>query len=168
MPATLRRRQPARKWWPNLRHGKLRASLNLAEQLLRKGQDTLEFKCECRNGTTPDMSQYEQSVPGQMCRFWFDQCINATNQNLEFQVSCQNERNAKCGNLTVEDGTSSSSAASAGPTASGTRGTGGGASATAAAPSSASSGAATAIAMAREYGTPVLAGGMLAIFGLAL
>lgn len=114
------------------------------------------------------MADYEQSVPGQMCRFWFDSCINATNENLEQQNFCRNERDAKCGNLTTKPlETSASASGSASAT-----GTGGGdeATSTGAAPASSSTGAASAnaIAFAREFGGPVLAGGMLAIFGLAL
>jgi hypothetical protein len=112
------------------------------------------------------MADFEQSVPGQMCRFWFDQCINATNENLEQQVECQNQRQSFCGNRTSDNGESSPSATPS-TTASSTGGDNS-PSATGASPSSSSSGAATALAIARDYGTPILAGGIAAIFGLAL
>lgn len=104
-----------------------------------------------------------------MCRFWFDQCINATNQNLEFQVECQNQRDTKCGNLTTDAAKQTASSASATPSATGT-GSGGqqSPSATSPAPSAKSSGAASALNVAREYSTVLLAGGIAAIFGLAL
>lgn len=112
------------------------------------------------------MEEYQQSVPGQMCRFWFDRCINATNENLEFQVECRNQRDANCGNRTTKAGDEEDAEPSSTPSA-----TSGGdeeASATDATPSATSSGAAAGLAFAREYGTPLLAGGLAAFFGLAL
>lgn len=128
---------------------------------------SLQFTCECRNGTKPEMSLYEQSVPGLMCRFWFRQCIGATNQNLDLQDFCRAEQAAKCGNLTTRSTTTTTTSGS--PTASNTRG-GGSADATSssASPATSSPGAAAAIAIAREFGTPLLAGGVLALFGFAL
>jgi hypothetical protein len=131
-------------------------------------QETLEYTCECRNGTIPDMPLYEQSVPGQMCRFWYDQCINATNENLEFQVECQNQRDSRCGNLTTSDESDTSSTASAGPSATATGGDSGETGSPTGAPSESPTGAANTLALARNYGTPLLAGGIAAIFGLAL
>lgn len=112
------------------------------------------------------MDEYQQSVPGQMCRYWFDQCINATNQDLEWQVECRNQRDANCGNKTTSAGAKSSVEPSSTPSA-----TDGGKdepSSTGAAPSETSKGAAAGLAFAREYGTPLLAGGLAAFFGLAL
>jgi hypothetical protein len=114
------------------------------------------------------MALYQQSVPGQMCRFWFDQCINATNENLEFQVECQAQRDTKCGNLTTSDADETSTS-SAGPSATPTSGGDSQESGTpTGAPTESSSGAANALALARNYGTPLLAGGIAAVFGLAL
>jgi hypothetical protein len=119
------------------------------------------------------MSVYQQSVPGQMCRFWYDQCIAATNQDLGLQTECVSQRDTKCGNLTT-DGTSSSSSSSsssesAGPTATSSGGSSGTSPSTTAASSAAaqSSGAAV-LNMARDYSSSIFAGGLLAIFGLAL
>jgi hypothetical protein len=131
-------------------------------------QDTLEYVCECKNGTKPQMENYEQSVPGQMCRFWFDRCIEATNENLEFQIECRTQRDEKCGNLTSKpqaDQTSSSAESTASPTGTGAQGS---ASATDAAPSASATGAAAGLDIARNYGTPLLVGGLAAFFGLAL
>lgn len=114
------------------------------------------------------MDLYQQSVPGQMCRYWFDACINATGTDLAAQFQCTSARDTKCGNLTSDGEQSSSTSASPSRTASQTSG-GDTQSATAATTGAASTGgAATAIAMAREFGTPLLAGGMVALFGLAL
>lgn len=113
------------------------------------------------------MALYQQSVPGQMCRFWFDQCINATNENLEFQVECQSQRDTKCGNLTTSDADETSTA-SAEPTATPTGGDSEESGSPTGAPSESPTGAANTLALARNYGTPLLAGGIAAVFGLAL
>lgn len=112
------------------------------------------------------MSLYQQSVPGQMCRLWFDTCINATGSDLQAQFQCRTDRDTKCGNLTTDGESTSTSSASSASTASQTGG-GNAASATIAS-SSSTAAAATVLAMAREYGTPLFAGGMAALFGLAL
>ena len=132
-------------------------------------QDTLKYTCECKNGTKPDMSQYAQSVPGLMCRYWFDLCNNGNVGNQQAQFECLTERNNKCGNLTTDGAAApSSSAATTTQAPSSTGGGNGGTPTSSTAASSTSSGAATALAMAREFGTPLLAGGMVALFGLAL
>ncbi|KAF2474663.1 uncharacterized protein BDR25DRAFT_254995 [Lindgomyces ingoldianus] len=122
----------------------------------------LNFTCTCSDGTSPNMSDYQQSVPALMCREWFSRCIIASGENLDQQLLC---KAVTCGNKTTEGAVSTSAAASGGASSTG----GGGASATSGSPSAASSsGAATALAIAREYGTPILAGGMAAVFGLVL
>ncbi|KAF2876555.1 hypothetical protein BDV95DRAFT_561044 [Massariosphaeria phaeospora] len=132
-------------------------------------EQDLSFKCECRNGTKPDMKNYEQSVPGQMCRFWFDRCIEASGQDVDTQFTCITQKQQNCGNLTSAGTTPTSSGASSStPTPSGSGGGGEQASQTGAAPSGQSSGAASALALAREYGTPALAGGIIALLGFAL
>jgi len=136
---------------------------------MKNGQEcdseTLDYECECKNGTVPQMELYQQSVPGLMCRFWFDRCINATNENLEFQVECRNQRDEKCGNLTT-DGANPTSSASPSATQSGSDNSP--AESGGSAPSTTPTGAASTLNMAREYGTPLLVGGIAAFFGLAL
>lgn len=110
------------------------------------------------------MRNYEQTVPGQMCRFWFGACINATNQNSAAQFQCESARNSQCGNMTTKSANAKSSGASGSSGTSPTRSGGAAASGSTGASPAASSGAA-AIA---QYATPALAGGLLAIFGLAL
>lgn len=126
---------------------------------------SLRFTCECRNGTKPDMSLYEQTIPGQMCRFWFRQCINATNQNLDQQDFCRAEQSAKCGNLTTRSTTTASPSGGSPATTTG----GGSADATSAGASPAtSSPGVAALAIARDFGTPLFAGGVVALFGFLL
>lgn len=119
------------------------------------------------------MSAYQQTVPAQMCYYWYDTCINATigangEGNAAEQFNCEQARNSQCGNTTIDDsssGSSSSSAAASATRSSSGGATSSGASATGSSTAAASSGAAVANF---AYGTPALAGGLLAIFGLAL
>jgi hypothetical protein len=131
-------------------------------------QSTLNYTCECKNGTKPAMDLYEQSVPGQMCRFWYDTCINETGTDLAAQFQCKSDFDDKCGKLTSDgEEVSSTTSTSASATASETGANS--ASATDASMTAASTGgAATAMAIAREYGTPLFAGGMVALFGFAI
>ncbi|KAF2015866.1 hypothetical protein BU24DRAFT_422170 [Aaosphaeria arxii CBS 175.79] len=132
--------------------------------------NSLEFECKCRNGTDLDMKQYEQSVPGQMCRFWYDQCVAATNEDLDQQKACEAARDANCGTQLTNGDTTSSSASSSEPTSSPTSTGGSSESATSAGavPATSSPGLAPALAYAREYSTPLMAGGLVALFGFAL
>ncbi|USP79741.1 hypothetical protein yc1106_07015 [Curvularia clavata] len=137
---------------------------------------TLKFSCKCRNGTdvSSTMSQYQQTVPGQMCLVWYSNCISASGTDATAQFECEQARDNLCGNKTIEQateagnsGSSSSGSSSASGSPSSTSGsspspTG---SAGAASSSSAPSGAAANLAM---YSTSALAGGLLALFGLAL
>jgi hypothetical protein len=128
--------------------------------------NTLKFSCICKDGTTPNMSDYQQSVPGLMCREWFDRCITASADNLDEQIACQA---VTCGNKTAELNAASSSSASPSSTGGAAASSGGaGASPTSSGPAAASSTGAAALAIAREFGTPILFGGIAAIFGLAL
>jgi hypothetical protein len=101
-----------------------------------------------------------------MCNYWYGQCVNATNQNLAQQFECEKAKNATCGTLKIDE---SGAVTTASPSSS--RGaqpsrTGGGSSATGSAAPAASSGAAAATFA--QYGAPIVAGGFLALFGLAL
>jgi hypothetical protein len=131
-------------------------------------QSTLRYECKCSNGTTLAESvvkNYEQTVPGQVCRFWFGACINATGTNAAQQFQCRQARDTQCGNLTTKASGGASSSAG-GPSA--TRSSGGGASNTGSAGSASSAPAAGGAASVAQYGTPLLAGGLLALFGMAL
>lgn len=137
-------------------------------------QSTLDYTCSCSNGTTisqTDMAQYEQTVPGQMCRFWYDACNNATfgangEGNRAEQFKCEQARDQNCGKQVFNDTASSTASASSSATgtSSPTSGTATGAAATGSGTSTPSSAAIAKLAL----GTPALAGGLLAVFGLAL
>ncbi|KAF2710522.1 hypothetical protein K504DRAFT_378126 [Pleomassaria siparia CBS 279.74] len=131
---------------------------------------TLNYTCTCSDKTSPNMTKYQQSVPAQMCFYWYGQCVVAAGQDALQQFQCQQARDAQCGNLTSK-GTAASSSASPSGTAAATSGGGGGGSASssaAATKASSTGGAATAFAVARDFGTPLVAGGLAALFGLAL
>jgi hypothetical protein len=108
------------------------------------------------------MSDYQQSLPAQQCLVWYSQCIEAHPDDRFGQEQC---KSVQCGNKTTEGLVSSSAAPSATPSATGSQAERP-ASATSAAASQSPTGA--AVALAREYGTGVLAAGILAAFGLAL
>ncbi|KAF3005926.1 hypothetical protein E8E13_009863 [Curvularia kusanoi] len=139
---------------------------------------TLDYKCSCNNGTTISndaMKTYQQTVPAQMCYFWYNACINATigangEGNAAEQFQCTQARNSQCGNTTFDESSDGSSSQ-----ASSTSSSSGGASRTSSAASGASGAAATGSArpssaadLLQALGTPALAGGLLAFFGLAL
>ncbi|KAJ4317876.1 hypothetical protein N0V94_004706 [Neodidymelliopsis sp. IMI 364377] len=137
---------------------------------------TLDYKCACSNGTdiTSSMSAYEQTVPAQMCYRWYDACINATigangEGNAAEQFACEQTRDSRCGSIKIdESGDSSSSSASSSATGT-SRASGSGSSTASATGSGAAAATSSGAAIANfAMGTPALAGGLLAIFGLAL
>jgi cobalamin biosynthesis Mg chelatase CobN len=128
---------------------------------------------------SPNVSDYQQTLPAFVCREYVDQCVNAHPNDLDGITTC---RDTVCGNKTVDETTSSStSSESSSSTASSTR-SGSGASQTASSTSggsasqtsgssasaTAASSSASALHMASTYGTGLLAVGILAAFGLAL
>ena len=150
--------------------------------MLTFAQNTLTYNCTCASDNqSPAVADYEQTLPGLMCRAYKDQCVAAAPDNLDLQQACLA---TNCGNKTVDDVTSSTSSASSSATSSSTRSasgseasetassTSGGDSASSTASQSASatadSSAASGLNIASTYGTGLLAVGILAAFGLAL
>ncbi|CBX90202.1 hypothetical protein IAQ61_001699 [Plenodomus lingam] len=148
---------------------------NIASNGNECDDDTLETSCRCANGTdiTANLADYQQSVAGLMCQnFWFDACISASGSDATAQRSCVSTREAECGNRTTDGASSGGSngggSSSASPSA--TQSSNGGAT-----PSPSGSGGAAATTTAAGgaanlavYGTPALAGGLLALFGFIL
>ena len=121
---------------------------------------------------SPNVSSYEQTLPAYECREYINQCVNNHPNDADGIKVC---RATECGTKLIgdpDDSTSSSSSASSSATASSTRSgsssdaseTSGGAEASASGDSS----AATALTLGGNYGTGLLAVGILAAFGLAL
>ncbi|KAL1588493.1 hypothetical protein WHR41_02875 [Cladosporium halotolerans] len=146
--------------------------------------NTLTYGCVCADGTTPNTSDYEQTLPSFVCRKYRDQCVANNPTDKDAQDACLA---IECGTkLPTEDSASStvSSASSATESASSTGSGSSEASETAsstsgseeAASQTASDGAASATAdsaavalnLASTYGTGLLAAGILGAFGLAL
>jgi hypothetical protein len=50
------------------------------------------------------MEPYRQSVPGQMCLYWFDTCVNASGTNSTAQFQCTSDRDSHCGNKETGEG----------------------------------------------------------------
>ena len=120
------------------------------------------------------MQTYQQTVPSQMCYFWYDACVNATigpngEGNAAQQFQCAEARDSQCGTTTIDESDDSSSASSS-ASGSATRTASGSATDSQASATGSSSAAASSGAAAANFalGTPALAGGLLAIFGLAL
>ncbi|PNS17687.1 hypothetical protein CAC42_3082 [Sphaceloma murrayae] len=130
--------------------------------------NTLQYSCVCSSGALPNISDYQQTLPFFVCQTSIAQCITA-NTDAAAQSRC---RDVTCGsrNATAQSATTSSAApssTSASATSSGSSSASASGSATGSATPAASSGAAMALTVARDYGTPALLTGMLAIFGFA-
>jgi len=131
-------------------------------------KQTLEYTCNCSNGTTlatAQLGRYQQTVPGLVCRDWYNTCINRTGNAVDQQFQCRLAFQQQCGNDTSGANPTTSSAM---PTRTGSASGGSGSgspSGTAPADAGQTTGAAAAFA---TYGTPILAGGLLAAFGIAL
>ncbi|OCL04968.1 hypothetical protein AOQ84DRAFT_345413 [Glonium stellatum] len=139
--------------------GKLAQNGNLCDS------NALTYTCQCSDGTSPNISDYQQSLPALMCEQWKTDCVANSPNDLTGQTACLS---VVCGNKTTDDLSSSSSSAPS-ATAAPSSTSGGNPSATvASATSSSSKAAATALALAKEFGTPALAMGIAAAFGLAL
>lgn len=119
---------------------------------------------------TSVMSEYQQTVPGLMCRVWYDQCIAATGSDDAAQFQCIQARDNLCGNLTTTDATNAGNAGSSGSASasSSPSSTSGSSSDSSSTPSASPTAAGNAAAALAQYGTTALAGGLLAIFGLVL
>lgn len=138
----------------------------------------MTYTCTCANGNTPNISDYQDTLPFYICSRWRDDCTAAHPNDLSGQTACQSvtcgTKNATAGaSSTTPSGSESDSSASASAsssasaTASSSSGSESSASASSdAAQSSETGNAAAAIGM--NYGTGILMGGMLAVFGLAL
>lgn len=144
----------------------------------------------CSSGNQPNISDYDQTLPSLVCGQWVADCVNAHPNDLDGQTACLSvvcgSRNASSGistsstMMTSASATASSSGGSGGAggaqqTASSSSGSGSGsgsgsstASGSSGAASATSSSAAYALNLASNYGTGILAAGILGAFGLAL
>lgn len=132
--------------------------------------ETLTYNCTCTDGTHPNISNYQQTIPSFICQTWVSNCIDGHPMDAVGQAGCLS---VKCGNATTEEASSggssggSSSASLSSTTATAASGTGS-PSSTSATPSATTTGAAVALHVGQHYGTGLVFTGLLAIFGLAL
>ncbi|KAK3718884.1 hypothetical protein LTR37_004800 [Vermiconidia calcicola] len=131
--------------------------------------ETLTYECVCTDGSHPNISSYSATLPSYICEEYISQCVERAGDDLGLLTDC---RSITCGTRNASSvaasngGGSSGSASSASASASATSGSTGTGSGSAA--SATSEGAAIALSVAKSYGTGILAGGLLAVFGLAL
>ncbi|KAK4615483.1 hypothetical protein CLAFUW4_10167 [Fulvia fulva] len=135
-------------------------------------QETLEYVCTCTDGSTPNITNYDQTIPSFICAQWKANCVANHPMDLPGQTGCLS---VTCGseNATSGDSTATTSSASetmtATSTSSASEETGSeSASASEPAASATESSAAIALNMAQQYGTGIMGAGLLAVFGLAL
>ncbi|KAK5132437.1 hypothetical protein LTR08_009048 [Meristemomyces frigidus] len=141
----------------------------------------LTYVCTCSNGNSPNISNFDQTIPSFVCAQWKTDCVTAHPNDLTGQTACLSvvcgDRNASSGETSTSSSASATASMTASMTASSTGGAvasassaaGSGASAASSAASSATaSSAAIAMNVAQNYGTGILAAGMLGLFGLAL
>jgi hypothetical protein len=134
-------------------------------------QSTLAFNCTCSNGTVPDTSLYQSTVPFYVCQANFGQCIANSGGNLEVQGWCKG--NATCGTLNATAEQAAASSTSAAPSTSQTSlaaSTSSGTSAVSASAPSASKSTAAAVALqiAQDHSTGLFTAAVLAALGLLL
>lgn len=129
--------------------------------------DNLQYTCICSNGTVPDVSAYEQTVPFYICQQTFVQCTANNPNNAEGQQQCT--ANEQCGTLNATEvaeaakstsGSMATSATSSGSSSSNT------ASAASSGSSSSSTGSSDASTM--TYTTGAMAAVLMAAFKLLL
>ncbi|WPH01141.1 Hypothetical protein R9X50_00397600 [Acrodontium crateriforme] len=131
---------------------------------------TLAWTCTCTDGSKPNISDYQNTIPSLECNAWFSQCIAENTQDLAAQDQC---KLVHCGTKAPNPDTSSTSdSSSATSTASGTGTTGSSTTSTAASGSGTAAASSThgsdATVIGSQYGTGILASAFLALFGLAL
>ncbi|KAF2480688.1 hypothetical protein BDY17DRAFT_198066 [Neohortaea acidophila] len=132
----------------------------------------LTYVCTCTDGSHPNISSYQQTLPFFVCTQWKANCIENNEMDLTAQQACLS---VTCGSKNASavgtsgggsgsgsgSGSSSSSVSTSSATAAATSGS-------QSSSTSSSKGLAAATNFASSYGTQLLAGGMLAAFGLAL
>ncbi|KAJ5677355.1 uncharacterized protein N7477_002988 [Penicillium maclennaniae] len=122
---------------------------------------TLQFQCTCSDGTTPDSSQYIQTVPFYVCQATYGQCIDAHPNDANGQKACKAAATCGTKNATALNEAASSSSTSMSATSTMSMTT-----STSSSTTSSSSVAAesttknAAITLGEEYSTGIIAGAM--------
>ncbi|KAK5173608.1 uncharacterized protein LTR77_002289 [Saxophila tyrrhenica] len=142
----------------------------------------LTWDCTCVSNT-PNITSFTNMIPSLECGVWVEQCVAAAGNDLNALTAC---RSVQCGSRdpgsvdsagsssggSSNSGGSSSSMAASSASASATGGSGGSGNSpsmsSSASAAASSTGAAVALNVAKNYGTGIVAAGMLGVFGLAL
>lgn len=66
-------------------------------------QDTLDYTCQCNNGTEPGLKYYDSSLYSFVCQEAFKQCsTNNAGDPVELP-KCKDDIQSKCGTLSISD-----------------------------------------------------------------
>ncbi|KAK4500295.1 hypothetical protein PRZ48_008484 [Zasmidium cellare] len=133
--------------------------------------DTLTYQCVCTDGSNPNITDYDQTIPSFICEQWKANCVDAHPNDLDGQTGCQSvtcgSRNASS-NLAATTSSAATTSATATSSSSAESTSASGTASSSASASATTSSAAMAIHVAEQYGTGIVAGGLLALFGLVL
>jgi len=84
---------------------------------------TLQWDCVCKNGLSPNVSQYSLTIPYHECQEWGNQCVAACPiSNSACAQNCRTQYTCGANNPTRVNATTSSSATAAGSTSTSTGG----------------------------------------------
>ena len=143
-------------------------------------QNTLEYECTCTDGSTPNITDYRDTLPFYVCQQWITDCTAAHPNDLSGQAACQSvtcgTQNASQASTTSSGSSSETSSSSSSETSDSSSDDSDSSSSTDSEPSASASGDAAeasesgnaAAAIGMNYGTGILMSGLLAVFGLAL
>ncbi|OQD78435.1 hypothetical protein PENDEC_c001G05975 [Penicillium decumbens] len=120
---------------------------------------TLQFKCTCADGTTPDSSQYIETIPFYVCQATFGQCINAHPNDADGQKACKQAAQCATKNATAMASPSPSTSTSASRTMALTTSTSS-SQTTSSSVAAQSTSANAAITIGEGYSTGIMAGAM--------
>ena len=131
-------------------------------RLIEEIQDTLTYSCLCAsNDSQPGLQYYASTLPSYICEVIFQDCIANNTGDLAAQTECTKAKDENCGTLKAENYTATATSTSTTTTSASKT-----ASSTASATSSKA--AAATLKVGREFGTGVVAAGILAAFGFML
>ncbi|KAH0252036.1 hypothetical protein KCU84_g24257, partial [Aureobasidium melanogenum] len=133
--------------------------------------NSLQYSCICNSGLTPDMSQYDSTVPTYECQTYKGQCLstnagNITAQDLCQKITCASQTASNLVSSSTMASSSSSAASSASSAAASTTSAVATGSQTAA--SSAASATHTGAANALSIGNGALVGSLFGVFAYVL
>ncbi|CAI7594086.1 unnamed protein product [Penicillium glandicola] len=119
---------------------------------------TLKFSCVCSDGSTPDVTPYQQTVPFYVCQATYAQCITSHPNDAEAQRACK-KASANCGSKNASEVTTTASSTVASTTLALATATESSTTETSSvAPASTTTNAAVALGDLTQYSTGLMAG----------